>query len=168
VSSCVLKTWLGNCPATVFKKVCYLSSAIYTNLNQRLGLQYLDAVGWVFWPVKPTTESENWLQLDSLSTSVNIDHLTMVNNTSAVGNDSRPWVVPQSIKWLSIIMRERRIHPSGFRVWWNSSSLRDIFVPPYRQRLTGSSWQQQQTNAENVAHINMCCKRYSWGSADVK
>ena len=23
--------------------------------------------------------------------------------------------------------------PSRFRVWWNSSSLRDLFVPPYRQ-----------------------------------
>jgi len=60
-------------------------------------LQYFDAVGWVFRPVKPTTESENRLQLDSLSSFVNIDHLTMVDNTSAVGNDSRPWVVPQSI-----------------------------------------------------------------------
>jgi len=38
----------------------------------------------------PTTESENRLQLGSLSTSVNIDHLTMVDNASAVGNDSRP------------------------------------------------------------------------------
>ena len=105
-------------------------------------LQYFDAVGWVFWPVKPTTESENRLQLGSLSTSVNIDRLTMVDSTSAVGNDSRPWVVPQSIKWLSTIMRERRIPPDS--VWWISSSLRDIFVPRYRQCLTGSSWQQQQ------------------------
>ena len=32
-------------------------------------LQYFDAVGWVFWPIKPTTESENQLQLGSLSTS---------------------------------------------------------------------------------------------------
>ena len=52
--------------------------------------QYFDAVGWVFRPVKPTTETENRLQLDSLSTSVDVDRLTMVNNTSAVGNDSRP------------------------------------------------------------------------------
>jgi len=41
-------------------------------------------------PVKPITESENRLQLGSRSTSVNIDRLTMVDNTSAVGNDSRP------------------------------------------------------------------------------
>ena len=37
---------------------------------------------------------------------VNIDCLTMVDNMSAVGNDSRPRVVPQLIKWLSTIMRE--------------------------------------------------------------
>jgi len=30
------------------------------------------------------------------------------------------------------------------KVWWNSSSLRDICPPPYRQRLTGSSWQQHK------------------------
>jgi len=28
---------------------------------------------------------------------------------------------------------EGETDPSGFRVWWNSSSLQDIFVPPYRQ-----------------------------------
>jgi len=39
---------------------------------------------------------------------------------------------------------EGEADPSGFRVWWNSSSLRDIFVPLYRQCLTGSSKQQQQ------------------------
>jgi len=42
---------------------------------------------------------------------------------------------------------EGEIDPSGFRVWWNSSCLRDIFVSPYRQCLTGSSWQQQQVHA---------------------
>ena len=91
-------------------------------------LQYLAAGGCVFWPVKPTTESQNRLQLDSLSISVNINRLTMVDNTSAVGNDSRPWVMPQSIKWLSTITRE--MDPSRFRVWWNSSSLWGIFCPP--------------------------------------
>jgi len=60
-------------------------------------LRSVITIGWVFWPVKPTTESENGLQLDSLSSSVNINHLTMVDNTSAVGNNSRPWVVSQSI-----------------------------------------------------------------------
>jgi len=39
---------------------------------------------------------------------------------------------------------EGETDPSGFRVWLISSSLRDIFVPPYRQCQTGSSWQQQQ------------------------
>jgi len=34
-----------------------------------MSVQYYDAIGWVFWAVKPTTESENRLQLDSLSTS---------------------------------------------------------------------------------------------------
>jgi len=109
-------------------------------------LQYLDAVGWVFWPVKPTTESENRLQLDSLSTSVNIHRLTVVDNTSAVGNDSRPWVVPQSIKWLSTITRERWIPPDS-----ESGGIPHLFgtsVPPYRQCLTDSSWQQQQQQAE--------------------
>ena len=105
-------------------------------------LQYIDAVGWVFWPVKPTTESENRLQLDSLSTSVNIDRLTMVDNMSAVGNDSRPWVVPQSIKWLSTIMRERRIRPDSESGW--IPHFFGTSVSSYRQCLTGSSWQQQQ------------------------
>ena len=77
------------------------------NLNNCHDLQYFDAVGWVFWPVKPTIESENGLQLDSLSTSVNINRLSMVDSMSAVGNDSRPWVVPQLIKWLSTITRGR-------------------------------------------------------------
>ena len=105
-------------------------------------LQYFDAVGWVFWPVKPTTESENRLQLDSVSTFVYTDCLTMVDNTSAVGNDSSPWVVPQSIKWLSTITRQRCIPPDS-----ESGGIPHLFgtsVPPYRQCLTGSSWQQQQ------------------------
>ena len=55
----------------------------------------------------------NRLQLDSVPTSVNIDHLTTVDNTSAVGNNSCPWVVPQSIKWLSSITREREIPPDS-------------------------------------------------------
>jgi len=90
-------------------RTCLQQFAIFSSAF----LQYYDAVGWVFWPVKPTIESENRLQLDSVSTSVNMDRLTMVDNTSAVGNNSRPWVVPQSIKWLSTITRERRIHPDS-------------------------------------------------------
>jgi len=45
---------------------------------------------------------------------------------------------------MAVNYHEGETDPSGFRVWWNSSSLRDIFVPPYRQCLTSSSWQQQQ------------------------
>jgi len=42
---------------------------------------------------------------------------------------------------MAVIYHEGERDPSRFSVWWNSSSLRDIFVPPYTQRLTGSSWQ---------------------------
>jgi len=45
---------------------------------------------------------------------------------------------------MAVNYHEGETDTSGFRVWWNSLSLRDIFVPPYRQCLTGSSWQQQQ------------------------
>jgi len=106
-------------------------------------LQYLDTVSWVFRPVKPTTESENRLQLGSLSTSVNIDHLTTVDNTSAVGNDSRPWVVTQSIKWLSTITRERLIPPDpesgGFPYLFGT------FLSPH----IGSAWRARHDNNNN-------------------
>ena len=45
---------------------------------------------------------------------------------------------------MTVNYHEGETDPSGSRVWWISLSLRDIFVPPYRQCLTGSSWQQQQ------------------------
>jgi len=45
---------------------------------------------------------------------------------------------------MAVNYHEGETDPSGFRVWSISSSLWDIFVPPYRQCLTGSSWQQQQ------------------------
>ena len=38
---------------------------------------------------------------------------------------------------MAVNYHEGETDPSGFRVWWNSSSLRDIFVPPYRQLLDG-------------------------------
>ena len=38
---------------------------------------------------------------------------------------------------MAVNYHERKTDPSGFRVWWNSSSLRDIVVLPYRQCLTG-------------------------------
>ena len=116
---------------------------ILWNINRCMLDMNFDAVGWVIWPVKPTTESENRLQLGSLSTSVNIDRLTMVDNTSAVGNDSHPWVVPQSIKWLSTITRERWIPPDldlgGFPHLFGTS-----LYPHIGSCLTGSSWQRQQ------------------------
>jgi len=90
-----------------------------------------------------TTESENRLQLDSLLTSVNVDRLTMVDNTSAVGNDSCPWVVPQSIKWLSTITRERRspLYPEsdGF------PHLFGTFLSPH----IGSAWRAHHDNNNN-------------------
>jgi len=66
---------------------------VFVSRSQYVFLQYFDAVGWVFWPVKPTRVGEPtaaWQFVDI----VDIDCLTMVDNTSAVGNDSRPWVVP--------------------------------------------------------------------------
>jgi len=89
-----------------------------------------------------TTQTWNHL------TSVNIKHLTTVDNTSAVGNNSRPWVVP-SVNKMAVNYHKGETDPSRFRVWWNSSSLWDIFVPPYRQCLTGSSWQQQQQHLKS-------------------
>jgi len=67
----------------------------------------------------------------------------MVDNTSVVANDSRPWVLPQSIKWLSTTTRERRIpldSESG-----RIPHLFGTFLSPHiGSCLTGSSWQQQQ------------------------
>jgi len=40
---------------------------------------------------------------------------------------------------MAVNYHEGEMDPSGFAVWWNSSSLWDIFVPLYRQCLTGSS-----------------------------
>jgi len=48
-----------------------------------------------------------------------------------------------AVNKMAVNYNEGEMDPSGLRVWWNSSSLRDI-CPPYRQCLTGSSWQQQQ------------------------
>jgi len=73
-------------------------------------LLYFNAVGWVFWPVKPTTESENRLQLDSLSTSVNIDHLIMVDNTSAV-DWSRLWSHPTCWRYINKNNNNRQRQP---------------------------------------------------------
>jgi len=39
---------------------------------------------------------------------------------------------------MAVNYHEGETDPSGFRDWWNSSSLQEIFVPPYRQCLSGS------------------------------
>jgi len=141
--------------------ISWMSSWLLQLRSEYVFLQYYDAVGWVFWPIKPTTESENRLQLGSLSISVSIDRLTMVDNTSAVGNDSRPWVVPPVNK-MAVNYHKGETDPSGFRVWLISSSLRDIFVPPYRQCLTDSSWQQQQQQQQEEVNRPKC--RFIWNS----
>ena len=141
----VVNRYLEKC-LTDFHRT-YISDALWDRDD---ATPVFDAVGWVFWPVKPTTESENWLQLDSVSTSLNIDRLTMVDNMSAAGNDSRPQVVLQSIKWLLTITRGRRIPPDS-----ESGGIPHLFgtsVPPYRQRLPGSSWQQQQQQVKIMTH----------------
>jgi len=54
-------------------------------------------------------------------------------------------------KWLSTITTERRIPPDS-----ESGGIPHLFgtsVPPYRQCLTGSSWQQQQQQQFQFAHI---------------
>ena len=102
-------------------------------------LQYLDAVGWVLRPVKPTTESENRLQLDSVLTSVNIDHLTTVGRQYVSCGQRQPPLSGDPVNKMAVNYHKGETDPSGSRVWWISLSLRDIFVPPYRQCLTGSS-----------------------------
>jgi len=124
-------------------------------------LTYCDAVGWVFRPVKPTTESENRLQLDSVSTSVSIDRLAMVDNTSAVGKDSRPWVVPQSLEWLSTITRERQIPPDS-----ESGGIPHLFqtsLSPHK----GRAWRARHDNNNNNNNNNKkthCSVTLKWSS----
>ena len=46
------------------------------------------------------------------------------------------WQLPLSgapVKKMAINYHEGKTDPFRFRVWWNSSSLRDLFVRPYRQ-----------------------------------
>ena len=98
---------------------------------------------WRMWYVVWLCNCNSNCKCNSSSTSVNIDRLTVVDNTSAVGNDSRPWVVPQSIKWLSTITRERRIPPDS-----ESGGIPHLFgtflSPHIGSCLTCSTWQQRQ------------------------
>jgi len=123
-------------------------------------LQYFDAVGWVFWPVKPTTESENRLQLDSLSTSHH-QHRLFDNGWQYVSCGQ--WQPPLSgapvNKWLSTTTRERRIPPDS-----ESGGIPHLFgtslSPQYRQCLTGSSWQQQQQQQHlQSSPLSICCPK---------
>jgi len=67
----------------------------------------------------------------------------MVDDTSAVGDDSRSWVV-HPVNKIAVNYHEGEMDPSGFRVWWNFSSLRDIFVPHI-----GSAWRARHDNNNN-------------------
>ena len=93
----------------------FLSDTLISTLScvcrtRKYFLYYQNNTGAITLPRVMSMQSSRWsqmgisklnnvrrMQLDSVSTSVNIDRLTMVDNTSAVGNDSRLWVVPQSI-----------------------------------------------------------------------
>ena len=91
--------------------------------------------------------SENRLQLGSMSTSVHIDRLTIVDNMSAVANDSRPWVVPQSIKWLSTITRERRIPQDS-----ESGGFPHLFGT-FLSAHIGSAWWARHDNNNNNNNV---------------
>jgi len=45
----------------------------------------------------------------------------------------RPPFSGAPVNKMAVNYHEGETDPSGFRVWWISSSLRDIFVPPHRQ-----------------------------------
>jgi len=66
----------------------------------------------------------------------------MFDNTSAVGNDSHPWLVPQTINGCQL-SRGR-----DGSIWIQSGGIPHLFgtslsPPSYRQCMKGSSWQQQ-------------------------
>jgi len=84
----------------------------------------------------------------------------MVDNTSAVGNDSRPWVVPQSIKWLSTITRERRITLDS-----ESGGIPHLFGTSLSPHI-GSAWQARHNNNNNKPlwwfSIHFCLHRWTF------
>ena len=118
-------------------------------------LQYLDAVGWFFWPVKFTTESENRLQLDSLSTSVNIDRLTVKrsinfdNGRQYVSCGQRqPPLSGAPVNKMAVNYYEGETDPSGFRVWLISTSL-GTFLSPH----IGSAWRARHRNIMQIVWL---------------
>jgi len=107
----------------------------------RLLLQYYDAVGWVFWLVKPTRVGEPTAAWQFVDIRL---HWSFDNGWQYVscGQRQPPLSGAPVNKWLSTIMRERWIPLDS-----ESGGIPHLFgtsVPPYRQCLTGSSWQQQQ------------------------
>ena len=114
-------------------------------------LQYCDAVGWVFWPVKPTTESENQLQLDYLSTSMStliVWQRSTIRQLWAASNDSRPWVVPQLINACPL--------PRGRDGSLRIQSLVEFLISSgHLSPHIGSAWRAHHNNNNN----NDCCFR---------
>ena len=72
----------------------------------------------------------------------------MVDNTSAVGNDSRPWVVPQSIKWLPTITMARRIPPDS-----ESGGIPHLFGTSLSPHI-GSAWRARHDNNNNKMMVD--------------
>jgi len=81
---------------------------------------------------------------------VNIDCLTMVDNTWAADKiDSCLWVVLQSIKWLSTIMRERRIPPDS-----ESGGIPHLFGTSLSPHI-GSAWRVRHNNKQ----LDLVCRK---------
>ena len=70
-----------------------------------------------------------------------------------MGNDGRPWVVPQSIKWLSTITRERKIllDPESGGI----PHLFGTFLSPH----IGNAWRACHDNNNNNDNMIVTCTR---------
>jgi len=127
-------------------------------------LQYFDAVGWVFWSKthyrvgEPTAA---WQFVDIRR------HRSFDNGRQYVSCGQRqPPLSGATVNKMAVNYHEGETDSFGFRVWWNSSSLMDIFVPPYRQCLTGSSYNNNNNNKcwtrlkQNFMHQYLFCATY--------
>ena len=74
-------------------------------------------------------------------------------NMSAMGNDSRPWVVPQLIKRLSTITRERWIPLDS-----ESGGIPDLFGTSLSPHI-GSAWRARHDNNNNNTSL---CPTHVW------
>ena len=111
--------------------------------------RWCSSVLWCFWLGLLTCKTHYRVGEPTIAWQfVNIrQHLSFDNGWQYVSCGQRqPPLSGAPVNKMAANYHDGETDPSGFRVWWNSSSLRDIFVPPYRQCLTGSSWQQQQQN----------------------